>query len=485
MKFPPLWFRFLVGGLLAGSGMPGAAGAASAPVPSARPPNLVLLLCDNLGYGDTGPFGATRHRTPNLDRMAREGMKLTHLYSASGVCTPSRAALMTGSYPRRVNLHQNARGGAVLQPVEPIGLHPDEVTVAEVLRAAGYRTMAIGKWHLGDQAPFLPTRQGFDHYVGVPYSDDMTPRAGQPWPDLPLLRDETVVEAPVDRRELTRREAEDAIRFMTENRDRPFFLYVPHAMPGSTTAPFASAAFRGRSGNGPWGDAVEELDWAVGEILAAIRRLGIDGHTLVFWTSDNGAPRRQPPQGSNEPLGGWGYTTTEGGMRVPGIVRWPGRIPAGAECAELMTLMDVLPTFAALGGGALPPHPIDGKNIWPLLAGEPGARTPHEAFFYYQGEQLQAVRAGNWKLFLTHPVRGGRADPKGAKERGLAPERLIDVVVDPREERDLRARHPEVVARLRALAERARDDLGDVDRPGRGQRAVGRVEHPQPQRLPR
>ncbi len=459
--------------------------AAAAPAAAVRPPNFVLLLCDNLGYGDVGPFGSTLHRTPHLDRMAREGRKLTHLYSASGVCTPSRAALMTGSYPRRVNLHQNARGGAVLQPVEPIGLHPSEVTVAEVLKAAGYRTMAIGKWHLGDQAPFLPTRQGFDHYIGVPYSDDMTPRAGQPWPDLPLLRDETVVEAPVDRNELTRRETEDAIRFMTENRDRPFFLYVPHGMPGSTQAPFASAAFRGKSRNGPWGDAVEELDWSVGEILAAIRRLGLDEHTLVFWTSDNGAPRRQPPQGRNEPLGGWGYTTTEGGMRVPGIVRWPGRIPAGTECTELMTLMDVLPTFAALAGGALPPHPIDGRNVWPLLAGEPGARTPHEAFYYYQGEQLQAVRAGRWKLFLTHPVRPGRAEAKAAPKARSSPERLIDVVADPREEHDLKARNPDVVARLRTLAEGARSDLGDLDRPGRGQRAAGWVANPQPQRLPR
>mgnify|MGYP002414140793 CR=1 FL=1 len=311
MKSPALKIH-----LLLAAGLVLVAASMSAAAPAARPPNFVLLLCDNLGYGDTGPFGSMLHRTPHLDRMAREGMKLTHLYSASGVCTPSRAALMTGSYPRRVNLHQNARGGAVLQPVEPIGLHPDEVTVAEVLRGAGYRTMAIGKWHLGDQAPFLPTRQGFERYIGVPYSDDMTPRAGQPWPDLPLMRDEVVVEAPVDRHELTRREAEDAIQFMTENRDRPFFLYVPHAMPGSTQAPFASAAFRGKSRNGPWGDAVEELDWAVGEILGAIRRLGLDEHTLVFWTSDNGAPRRQPPQGSNAPLGGWGYTTTEGGMRV-------------------------------------------------------------------------------------------------------------------------------------------------------------------------
>ena len=192
--------------------------------PVLRPPNFILLLCDNLGYGDIAPFGSTLHRTPELDRMAGEGTRLTHLYAASGVCTPSRAALMTGSYPRRVNLHRNARGGAVLQPVEPIGLHPAEETIAELLRARGYATAMIGKWHLGDQVPFLPTRQGFDSYLGVPYSDDMTPREGQPWPDLPLLRNEEVLEAPVDRDHLTRREAEAAVRFIRDQRDRPFFL---------------------------------------------------------------------------------------------------------------------------------------------------------------------------------------------------------------------------------------------------------------------
>jgi arylsulfatase A-like enzyme len=450
---------------------------------TARPPNFVVLLCDNLGYGDIGPFGSTVHRTPNLDRMAQEGMKLTHLYSASGVCTPSRAALMTGCYPRRVNLHLNARGGAVLQPIEPIGLHPAETTVAEVLKLRGYRTMAIGKWHLGDQAPFLPTRQGFDAYVGVPYSDDMTARPGQPWPELPLLRGETVVEAPVDRNELTRRETEEAIRFITEHRDHPFFLYVPHAIPGSTTAPFASAAFRGKSRHGAWGDAVEELDWSVGEILRTLRTLGIDEQTLVFWTSDNGAPRRQPPQGSNAPLGGWGYTTAEGGMRVPGIVRWPGKVPAGAVCSELVTLMDVLPTLAALADAPLPTVPIDGKNVWPLLAGTPGALSPHEAFYYYHLGQLQAVRSGRWKLYVAAGGSGGAGKASAAKQAGAPAGALFDVVEDPRETRDVSSRHPETVARLRQYAAMAREELGDGDRAGRGQRPVGRVERPQPLRL--
>lgn len=456
--------------------------AAAAPrsAPADRPPNIVLLMCDNLGYGDIGPFGSTLHRTPNLDRMAREGMKLTHFYSASGVCTPSRAALMTGSYPRRVNLHRDARGGGVLRPVEPIGLHPSEVTVAEVLKQRGYATTIIGKWHLGDQDVFLPTRQGFDSYIGVPYSDDMTPREGQVWPDLPLMRDETVIEAPVDRNKLTRLEAEEAIRFMTENRDRPFFLYVPHAMPGSTRAPFASEAFRGKSRNGAWGDSVEELDWAAGEILDALKRLGLEENTFVIWTSDNGAPRRTPVQGTNLPLAGWGYSTAEGGMRVPAIVRWPGTVPAGAVCDELGTLMDLLPTFAHLAGARLPDQTLDGRNIWPLLSGQPGARTPHEAFYYYHADQLQAVRSGQWKLYLPlTELRRGFGAPAEADE----PARLFDVTKDPGEVRDLSARHPRVVASLMKLAEAARQDIGDLGRHGHGQRAAGWVSDPEPQVL--
>jgi arylsulfatase A-like enzyme len=454
---------------------------AGAAAPSPRPPNLIVLLCDNLGYGDPGPFGSTRHRTPELDRMAREGTRLTHLYAASGVCTPSRAALMTGAYPRRVNLHRNARGGAVLQPVEPIGLHPAEETIAELLRERGYATAMIGKWHLGDQAPFLPTRQGFASYLGVPYSDDMTPREGQPWPELPLLRNEEVIEAPVDRDYLTRREAEAAVRFIQEHRERPFFLYVAHAMPGSTRAPHASPAFRGRSRHGAWGDAVEELDWAAGQILAAVRASGLAEHTVVLWTSDNGAPRRDPVQGSNLPLGGWGYTTSEGGMRVPGIVWAPGRVPAGRECAELTTLMDVLPTFVRLAGGRLPTQPIDGRDVWPLLAGETGARSPHEAFYYYHGEQLQAVRSGPWKLHLALPARATLAAGKAAGPRRA---QLFDVTRDPGEKEDLHATRPEIVARLEQAADAARAELGDTDRPGRGQRPAGWVADPRPLRLP-
>lgn len=451
--------------------------AGAEPPRAERPPNFVLLLCDNLGYGDIACFGSLLHRTPQLDRMAAEGMRLTHCYAASGVCTPSRAALLTGCYPRRVGLHQNARGGAVLQPVEPIGLHPDEVTIAEVLKARGYATALIGKWHLGDQAPFLPTRQGFDHYLGIPYSDDMTARAGQPWPPLPLLRGEQVLEAPVDRDLLTQRYTEEAIRFITTHKDRPFFVMLSHAMPGSTQAPFASPRFRGKSANGPWGDSVEEIDWSTGEILAALKRLGLEAQTLVVWTSDNGAPQRKPAQGSNRPLGGWGYTTAEGGMRVPCLLRWPGRVPAGASCAELVTLMDILPTFAHLAKARLSAdRVIDGKDIGPLLTGHPGAKSPHEAFYYYHMGQLQAVRAGPWKLYLAldRKLRNLRGDTEPSAAR------LYDVTADPGETTDFAGKRPDLVTRLTKLAELARADLGDVGREGKGQRPFGRVAAPRP-----
>lgn len=425
-------------------------------------PNVILVMCDNLGYGDIEPFGSTLHRTPHLNRMAKEGMKFTHFYSASGVCTPSRAALMTGCYPRRVNMHDT--DGAVLRPVSRVGLHPDEVTIAEVLKEAGYATACIGKWHLGDQSPFLPTRQGFDHYVGIPYSDDMTPRDGKDWPPLPLLHNELVVEAPVERDLLTRRLNDEAVDWIRKHADEPFFLYYPEAMPGSTSAPFASPRFKGKSKNGPWGDSVEELDWSIGRVLETLDELEIAENTLVIWTSDNGAPRRQPPQGSNQPLGGWGYTTQEGGMRVPCLMRWVGHVPAASECAELTSLMDLYPTFARLGNAELPrDRIIDGKDIGPLMAGEPSAKSPHEAFFYYHVDQLQAVRSGRWKLYVSGQLG-----------------QLFDIVADPAEAINKIDKHPEIAARLEKLAQQARDDLGDRQRPGTHQRPAGHAPEPRP-----
>ena len=391
---------------------------------------------------------------------------------------------MTGCYPQRVNLHESATGGLVLQPVAARGLHPQETTLAEVLQAAGYATAIIGKWHLGDQPEFLPTRQGFDRFFGIPYSDDMT-RDKKPdvWPELPLMRDERVIEAPVDRDYLTKRYTEEAIAWIEAERDRPFFLYLPQAMPGSTADPHASPAFKDKSANGHWGDSVEELDWSMGRILAALKRLGLDEKTLVLWTSDNGAPQRNPPQGSNAPYRGWGYTTSEGAMRVPMIARWPGVIPAGGECRELCSLMDLLPTLAHLAGAALPQARIDGHDIRPLLLGTPGAVSPSDAggFFYYHQHQLQAVRSGPWKLYLPLPAKLGTGGRKGpAVGQAL---QLFNVRDDVAETREVSSGNADVVLRLLQLAEAARADLGESGRPGRGQRPAGFVERPTARRL--
>ncbi len=429
----------------------------------AETPNIVLIVCDNLGYADIQPFGSKLHRTPHLNQMAAEGMKFTHFYSASGVCTPSRAALMTGCYPKRVSM--DVTDGAVLRPVSQIGLHPDEVTIAELLRGAGYATAAFGKWHLGDQSAFLPTKQGFDHYLGIPYSDDMTPRPMKNWPPLPLVRGEQVIDAPTDRDLLTKVLTEAAVAWIREHKDRPFFLYFPECMPGSTRAPFASAAFKGKSKNGPWGDSVEELDWSVGQIMAVLKELELERSTLVIWTSDNGAPRRNPPQGLNVPLGGWGYSTAEGGMRVPCIMKWPGRIAGNQVCDQLATMMDFFPTCAALTQPKVASdRNRDGHNILPLLEGK-SDQSPYKRFLYYRTNQLQALRSGNWKLLLGRQNQGPR---------------LYDVVQDPGETKDLAAANAEVVARLRQLARQAEADLGVGTQSGPGCRPAGRVEDPRP-----
>jgi arylsulfatase A len=458
-------------------------------------PNVIVIFCDNLGYGDIEPFGATLHRTPHLNRMAREGRRFTHFCVTSGVCTPSRASLMTGCYAQRVGMHTNPRDGLVLRPISPYGLHPDEVTIAEVAKSAGYATAIIGKWHLGDQPKFLPTRQGFDQFIGIPYSDDMTAETGQRlgdrldgnrWPPLPLMENEWVIEAPVDRHELTRRYTERALKFINENRERPFFLYLPHAMPGSTAAPFASEGFRGKSRNGPWGDAVEELDWSTGQILDEIVRLGIARRTLIIWTSDNGAPLARDPgdlsRGSNAPLHGRGYTTGEGAFRVPTIMWWPGRIPPGTICEALCTTMDLLPTLAKLAGALLPQDRVlDGHDIRPLMFDSGPHESPYTAFYYYQEDQLQAVRVGRWKLFL--PLKSFRQHPHFRFEHSGQP-LLFDVVADVSSQVNVAEEHPDVVAELTAWAERAREDLGDVDRPGAGVRPRGHVANPVPVELP-
>ena len=465
----------------------GAAVKNCAAAADARRPNLIVVFCDNLGYGDIEPFGSKVHRTPCLNRMAKEGRKFTHFCVTAGVCTPSRSSLITGCYSQRLGMHNNPRDGHVLRPVSPYGLHPDEITIAEVLKQAGYATGMIGKWHLGDQKEFLPTKQGFDWFFGIPYSDDMTAEVGKRlgerlqgnlWPPLPLMENETVVEAPADRNLLTKRYTERAIQFMRDNKDKPFFLYLPQAMPGSTRSPFASEAFRGKSKNGPWGDSIEELDWSIGEMLDEARELGIENDTLVIWTSDNGAPTARgddsPVRGSNKPLHGRGYTTSEGAFRVPTIAWWPGKVPAGTSCDELCTTMDLLPTFAKLANRELS-HEVDGHDIRPLLFGDEGAKTPYEAFFYYQRDQLQAVRSGPWKLFVelesftNHP----HYRPK-EKANAL----LFNVVEDIACKNNVIDKHPGVAKRLQEYAARARKDLGDQDKRGAGQRDIGQIADP-------
>ena len=450
-------------------------------------PNVIVMLMDNLGYGDLGCYGSRQHRTPHIDQLAREGVRFTSFYSTSGVCTPSRAGLMTGCYPRRVNLHVSGQNFAVLLPNDPKGLHPDEITIARLLKDQGYATACVGKWHLGDQPPFLPTRHGFDEFFGAPYSEDMVPNATYPhWPQLPLMRNKTVIEAAPDRDDLTKRYTQESIRFIRENSNRPFFLYLPHAMPGSTNRSFSSPPFQGRSANGPYGDCVEELDWSAGEIMQVLKELNLEEQTLVIWTSDNGAVDWNPRQGSNAPLHGWGYETSEGGQRVPCIARWTGRIPAGIVRDDLTTMMDILPTVTHLAG-TRPPNDrvIDGHDILPILTNDPDAKSPYDepGFFYYYREQLQAVRSGLWKLYLPLEQKLDRLDGsfEGA-ERSQA--KLYDVRNDISETREVAAEHPDVVQRLLALAERARADLGDINRAGANQRPAGWVDDPQPRVLP-
>jgi len=449
-------------------------------------PNVILIVADNLGYGDLGCYGSLHHRTPNIDQLAAEGIRLTSFYSTSGVCTPSRASLMTGCYPRRVNMHVSSTNFAVLRPNDPKGLNPDEITIARLLKDRGYATACIGKWHLGDQDPFLPTRHGFGQFFGAPYSEDMVPSASFPhFPELPLMRDEVVIEAPPDRNYLTKRYTEESVRFIRDNKNRPFFLYMPHAMPGSTDRPFSSPSFQGRSANGPYGDCVEELDWSLGEIMKVLKMLDIDRKTLVIWTSDNGAVRRNPSQGSNAPLRGWGYDTSEGGQRVPCIVRWTGRISAGTVRDDLTSMMDILPTVSYLAGAFLPDdRAIDGHNILPILTNEPHAKSPYDelGFFYYYREQLQAVRSGPWKLYL--PLEKKLSNLNGSFEGSEGSEaELYNVRNNISETLDFAAENPEIIDRLLELAIQARADLGDVDQEGANQRPAGWVDDPNPQVL--
>ncbi|HET6441832.1 MAG TPA: sulfatase [Phycisphaerae bacterium] len=444
-------FLRLVGGAAAAAAMPAAVLRAA----GQRPPNFVFLFADDLGYADLGCYGSDKIATPNLDRMAAEGIRFNDFYTGEPVCTPTRAALMTGCYPKRVGLHRH-----VLFPSSKTGLNPSEITVARLLKDQGYATMCIGKWHLGHHPEFLPTRHGFDAYYGIPYSNDMptpTPDGGK---GVVLLRDEKVIEHPTDQATLTERYTAEAVKFIKANKDRPFFLYLPHTMPHLPL--HVSERFKGKSKGGLYGDVVECIDWSCGEILAAIQQAGIDEQTLVIFTSDNGPHEHPAP-----PLRGGKGSTWEGGMRVPFIARWPGKVPAGAACAEQASVMDILPTFAGLAGARAPTdRVIDGKDIWPLVSGRPGARSPHEAFFYYSAYgDLSAVRRGQWKLHIKAP-----ASRASAKEKEAVPlPALYDLSVDVGEQTNVAADHPDVVEQLTKTAAEFDAQLEKDARP------VGRV----------
>ena len=434
-------------------------------------PNFVIIFTDDQGYGDLGCFGGDHVQTPRIDRMADEGAKLTSFYVAGNVCTPSRAALMTGSYPKRVGL-----AAGVFLAGDRNGLNPDEVTIAEVLKPAGYATGIFGKWHLGDQPEFLPTRQGFDEFFGLPYSHDIHPFHGNKkhkFPPLPLMEKEKVIEEEPDADFLTKRITERAVDFIVRHQDEPFFLYVPHPIPHRPihmSPPFMEEvpeAIKAKLSDEEgidyltrdkiYNQAIREIDWSVGEILDALEENGIDEKTLVIFTSDNG-----PSVGKTGPLSGGKGSTFEGGQRVPAVVRWPGKIPAGQTIDELTTAMDLLPTFAALAGTGIPSdRVIDGRDILPVLTED--AKTPHEAFFFFKGNALKAVRSGKWKLHLGKAKGNAKARRgKGSSSPVMA---LYDLDRDRAEERNLLNEHPEVVEKLRSEAKIFEAELKNDMRP--------------------
>nr|WP_231617659.1 sulfatase [Novipirellula aureliae] len=434
-------------------------------------PNIVLILADDQGYADLGCFGGKHVKTPRIDRMAAEGARLTSFYVAGSVCTPSRAALMTGCYPKR-----NDMAGGVFLAADARGLNPNEITIAEVLKSAGYKTGMFGKWHLGDQPEFLPTRQGFDEYFGIPYSHDIHPFHGNNkkyhFPPLPLLEMETVIELEPDASYLTQRLTKRAVQFIEANKDKPFFLYLPHPIPHrplhvspefvqdvpeAIKAKLAEEKISGKidykTRDKIYKQAISEIDWSVGRILDSLKAQGIDDNTLVIFTSDNG-----PKIGKAAPLKGGKGSTFEGGMRMPAVIRWPGKIPAGTVNGEIMTAMDLLPTFANLAGAEIPSdRVIDGKDIWPVL--NRTAKSPHEAFFYYSKNDLKAVRSDKWKLHLG-----------SAKGEGSAA--LYNLEIDIGEKINVLADHPAVEKRLLALVADFQTELTQNSRP------AGFVENP-------
>ncbi|HEY3863668.1 MAG TPA: sulfatase [Verrucomicrobiae bacterium] len=444
-------------------------------------PNFIFILADDMGYGDIGPFGSAKNRTPNLDRMAREGMKLTSFYGAP-LCTPSRAQVLTGCYAKRVSLPD------VLFPRSPIGISSDEATIGSLLKSLGYATIAIGKWHVGDAPPFLPTHHGFDHYLGLPYSNDMggevpgknTDKWSKHTPPLPLVRDGEVIEAlrPKDQDKLTALYTDEAVKFIRENKNRPFFLYLPHTAVHVPLHP--GHKFRGKSANGLYGDWVEEIDWCVGRVMSTVHELGLDDRTLIVFSSDNGPWLAKGTNAGNAgPLRGGKGGTFEGGEREPTLAWWPGHVPAGQVCDAVAANIDLLPTFVHLAGGAVPPErKIDGRDISPLLLGLT-TESPHEAFFYIASKSIQAVRSGPWKLAIATQYEGigPYTDIAPNLNKPFTP-RLYNLDKDIGERSDAAAENPEVVRRLESYLREMDGDLGVGKVDGPGVRPPGRVAHP-------
>jgi arylsulfatase A-like enzyme len=380
--------------------------------PINKTPNFIIIFADDQGYADLGCFGATDIKTPNIDRMAAEGIKFTDFYVAAPLCAPSRAALMTGCYPKRVGLAQG-----VLRPDSKRGVNPKETTMAETLKSKGYATGCIGKWHLGFVGPLRPTRQGFDFYYGLYHNIDKPEVAYFAGTDgVPIMRNEEVDLRPATPEVLTELYTKEAINFITQNKDKPFFLYLAHTMPHIPLG--VSEKFKGSSDRGLYGDVIQELDHSTGRILNCLRKLKLDDSTIVIYTSDNGPSPQEI--GSAAPLRGTKHTTYEGGMRVPAIMWSPGTIPAGSTCDQLATTMDLLPTFAKLSGAPLGKNKIDGKNIYPLMTGAGDAKSPHEAFYYYKGQTLKAVRQGKWKLHLLQKPELYNLDKDISESKNLA-----------------------------------------------------------------